>query len=89
MVLTSAVKVKGYVCFSKWVSAREYPHYGSSILCAVKVVEQSLDVFGPGRLAPFQTDLGMVQEMAQARDYSQQTTWTQPPCCGGQEGVIA
>lgn len=35
MVLTSAVKVKGYVCFSKWVSARECPGYGSSILCAL------------------------------------------------------
>lgn len=36
------------------------------------VLEQSKtwQGFGPGRLVPFQTNLSMVQEMAQARVYS-------------------
>lgn len=45
IVVTSAVTVKVYVSFSNWASARECPGYGSSTLCAVKVLEQSLAWF--------------------------------------------
>lgn len=51
-------------------SVREGPGYGNSILGAVEVLERFLARFGTWQ-AGSQTDLGMVQETAQARAYSQ------------------